>query len=160
MERHVLMLTSLLVATGSGSLVAQSACAASANPSDVAEAMQCPAWGFFAFASDGTARSDSASRMAALALWDVEGGDRARGARLLRSARVLGVADSLFYAQAGVGYRLLDCPHDAEAVYGEGLRRWPHFRSLWLGLAATLESLDRAPEAEAARQRADSLEKR
>jgi tetratricopeptide (TPR) repeat protein len=119
--------------------------------------MRDSAHGFFGYASDGTAQSDSARRLAALGMWDLEGGDRARGLRLVRAARELSVSDSTFYLHAGLALQIMRQTEDALAVYEVATARWPELGWTWKGKAAVLEKLGRHREAEVARQRITQL---
>ena len=114
-------------------------------------------YGWFRYQRDGTAVSDSARRFAALALWDWEGGDRPRSLRLLFAAFDRGVADSLFYFQAALALTTFGRHTDALAFAQAGLRRWPHYPSLWSVQAYALEHLGRTSEARESRLVADSL---
>ena len=95
--------------------------------SDIQVARADSSYGWFRDQGDGTAVSDRARRFAALALWDWEGGDR-----FVRHT------DALAFAQAG-------------------LRRWPHYASLWSVQAYALEHLGRTSDARESRLVADSL---
>ena len=82
------------------SLSAGPARAQHATRGDLRVAMSDTSFGFARYASNGSARGDSARRIAALALWDLEGGEVVRGRRLLREAVARGVPDAQFYLDA------------------------------------------------------------
>jgi hypothetical protein len=87
--------TALMLSLASGLVQAQHA-----TRRDLRVAMSDTTFGFAHYASNGSARGDSARRIAALALWDLEGGEVVRGRRLLREAVARGVPDAQFYLDA------------------------------------------------------------
>jgi tetratricopeptide (TPR) repeat protein len=125
---------------------------------DIAAAMQDSAQLFgSSYISDGTARGDSTRRFAALGISDLEGGDRARGMRLVHAARERGLIDSTFYLQAGLMLRSLRAPAEALAMFKAAAERWPDLVWVWDGQAHALRDLGRAAEAKAAERRAAKL---
>jgi hypothetical protein len=154
MCRHVLLgLVLLGLASGLEGQAPPQAPVGPPSTADLTAALRDTAPGWFAFRSDGTARSDSARRMAALGLWDLEGGDRERGLRLVHAAQELGVADSLFYVQAGLALSLVRADDEASAVYAESTTKWPNAVWAWTGWVPVLQRLGRHADAEAARKR-------
>src|SRR4051812_8450407 len=95
------------------------------TPEDIAAAMRDSVWGWFAYRSAGTAAGDSARRFAALGVWDLEGGDRARGLRLVHAAREWGIVDSTFYMHAGLFLASMRVSAEALALYEAAAARWP-----------------------------------
>jgi tetratricopeptide (TPR) repeat protein len=122
---------------------------------DIAAAMRSP-WSDH-FESDGTARGDSARRIGALGVWDLEGGDRDRGVRLVRAARQMGLADSSFFLQAGLYLHNLGVLDEALPMYEAAASRWPALVWAWEGQAKVLTALGRPAESETARRRAAEL---
>lgn len=141
---------------GSTTLAAQ-AHAPPPTAEDIADAMVDSTHGWFTYASDGRPASDSARRMAALALWDWEGGDRERGLRLLNGAYQRSVADSLFYCHAAFALTTVSRNAEAVAFAQTGIDRWPSFWLLWSVQADAFKRLGQADRAQVARATADSL---
>lgn len=105
-----------------------------ATPRDIRAAMADTAFGFIHLTSDGSARGDSARRIGALALWDLEGGDPARGRRLLQEAMARGVPDTLFYLDAVAYLKML--PSGAAALArmrSAAARQFPAHHWPWSG---------------------------
>jgi hypothetical protein len=92
---------------------------------DLANALRDSLYGWVRYESDGSARSDTARRLAARGMWDLEGGDQQRGLRLVAAAWRLGVADSLFYREMVVLMRIIGCPAEEVTVAVAAHRRWP-----------------------------------
>jgi hypothetical protein len=76
-------------------------------------------------AGDTSARSDSARRIASLAATDLEGGDTARGRRLLREAVARGVSDPQFYTDAAQYLAMVQAPAELVQVRAAAMRRFP-----------------------------------
>ncbi len=108
------------------SLSAGPARAQRATRGDLRVALSDTSFGFAHYASDGSARGDSARRIGALALWDLEGGNVARGRRLLREAVARGVPDAQFYLDA-VWYleQLRPAPADLALARASAERQFP-----------------------------------
>jgi tetratricopeptide (TPR) repeat protein len=123
----------------------------------IAEAMRGPAWGWYEYPGDGTMRGDSARRFAALGMWDVEGGDRDRGLRLIMAARKAGFADSTFILDAVLAFDMMGRPYETLRFADEALARWPRFGWLWAKKASAYRRLGQREEALDANRRADSL---
>ena len=81
------------------------------------------------YVSDGTARSDTARRLAYAGAWAFEDGDQARGLPLIEAAWQLGVADPVFYQDMMALTHLLRCPTERLMIATEARRRWPGAQS-------------------------------
>jgi len=77
------------------------------------------------YQSNGTARSDTARRLAAAGMWDVEGGSFTRGLRFIALAIRMSVADSAFYQDTHELLEQLGCQTERVVFAREALRRWP-----------------------------------
>ena len=130
------------------------------SPTELAAAMadSMTAWSFFP--SDGTARADTARRLATYALWDIEGGDRERGLRVIAAVRALGLVDSVFHKQAALAYQMVGEWHKALGIYEEAQRLWPTAAWPHLRSAPVLRRLQRSTEADSAEATATRLERK
>jgi len=115
----------LLLAAGRGEAQRREQPLQNLIPGDLAYAMRDTAAGWVMYQSGGSARGDTARRLAAAGVWDLEGSDGKRGIRLLQAAFRFGVADSSFYHDAFELFKLLRCPAEASALVDEVRRRWP-----------------------------------
>lgn len=115
---------------------------------DLRYALGDTAYGWIAYRSDGSARSDSARRVAAAGMWDLEGGDRSRGIRLVHAALRLGVADPEFYRDAGELMTAFRCLSEAVGIFEESRRRWPRTQWADSGYTRAVAARQRATEAE------------
>jgi hypothetical protein len=114
-----------------GALLAISLGCATSRSSDIAYAMRPGTGGFMSYESTGNAASDSASAIAAAAMWDLEGGDTMRGLRLLEEALRRPVADTMFYRDAWYvsgHYRRLDLRAKVESAAS---RQFPGHQWRW-----------------------------
>jgi hypothetical protein len=147
LRRLVLLAVTLAVAAPLGAQPARRP-AAEATAADLSYALGDTAYGWMAYRSDGSARSDSARRPAAAGMWDVEGGDRSRGFRLVQAALRLGVADPQFYQDAADLMSAFRCPSEAVMVFEEARRRWPGAQWADSGYTRAVAARQRATDGE------------
>jgi hypothetical protein len=99
---------------------------------ELTEALKDTSAGFFeGYRSDGTAVGDSARRIAAFAMWEIEGGDVLLGLRLLDSAAARGVPDPHFYEDAEEVFKVHRDSTRQARVRTIATRRWPDRRWRW-----------------------------
>ena len=79
--------------------------------------------GWFRYQSNRSPQGDSASQIAAAAMWALEGGDPRRGERLLAKALRSGVSDTVFYRDVDQALRDSRCADEAE-TFRELIRKW------------------------------------
>ena len=127
-------------------LRAQSHASARAVPTaaDLRYALRDSVFGWVSYDYDGTAAGDTTRRLAAAAMWEMEGGDQSRGIRLFQAALDRGVSDSLFYVDAQEVMTLLRCPGEAVELFAESRRRWPGTAWADSGLARAEQRLRKA----------------
>jgi hypothetical protein len=127
------------------------------SDAEIARAMRDTGSGIVAYRSDGTARGDSARRIAAYGMSMIEGGELDVGLRLYRAAFYLGVPDLYFYRDAIELSKTYRRPEDRLTIFQEVIRRWPEDAWGWRGYAVELELRGRALDAQIAHARATRL---
>src|SRR5262245_51597880 len=105
--------------------------------------------GWATYRSGGTARGDSARRIAAAGAWDLEGGNFNRGIRLIQAAFRFGVADSAFYHDAFELLKQLRFPTAAVVRVAEVRRRSAHDPWIYSAYAQALRSATTADRSRA-----------